>query len=456
MKRNLILLLLAALSCTRVEDDVFLTLVPPGVMTDRIDLDVRTGVVNNSDDAKDVCVSVYLNEVSDSSLIYDGSLSMEQAASATLKFRLPLEGLEGRNRIIAVADDGRRTVVREEEFTILPSSVRSTEMIEGAWIGIYHWSEKEGLHWNSDIRQMTAENWREMVRAMHSAGMTTIVIQEVFRNEEYVGAHDLTMENYAGKAFYPSGLYPGRMDIACEDPLEAILSEADVLDMDVLLGVGMYAWFDFTPTSLQWHKAVARELWDMYGRHESFYGFYVSEECAGNLYNSETDPERIRMRKDEIVDFFREFKAFTESMAPGKPVMLATNSMGVPFGADAYPAMLENLDILCPFGFARMPEGDLTGYEAAQMLQKFCDEADSHLWFDLEAFLFNPDMSLYPRPIDQIIGDLTLLDNFEKILCYQFPGVFNSPEHMTRIVGEERTVDLYNSYKEYYSGKMAR
>jgi hypothetical protein len=226
--------------------------------------------------------------------------------------------------------------------------------------------------------------------------------------------------------------------------------------MDVLVGVGMFAWFDFTPESLKWHKAVSEELWRMYGRHESFYGFYVSEECAGNLYNSETDPERIVMRKNEIVEFFKEFKAHTDSMAPGKPVMLATNSMGVPFGADAYPRMLENLDILCPFGFARMPEGDLTGYEAAQMLQEFCDDAGSHLWFDLEAFLFNPDMSLYPRPIDQIVGDLTLLDNFEKILCYQFPGVFNSTEHMTRIVGEDRTVDLYDSYREYYEAKMPR
>ena len=101
-----------------------------------------------------------------------------------------------------------------------------------------------------------------------------------------------------------------------------------------------------------------------------------------------------------------------------------------------------------------MPEGDLTGYESAQTLQKFCDEAGSHLWFDLEAFLFNPDMSLYPRPIDQIVGDLTLLDNFEKILCYQFPGVFNAPEIMSRTVGEERTVELYNNYKEYYNGRQ--
>ena len=128
--------------------------------------------------------------------------------------------------------------------------------------------------------------------------------------------------------------------------------------------------------------------------------------------------------------------------------MLATNSMDVPTGLDTYPDMLQNLDILCPFGFARMPEGDLTGKEAADLLQKLCDEAGSHLWFDLEAFLFNPDMSLYPRPLEQIIHDLTLFDNFEKILCYQFPGVFNDPEMSIRI-GEERTIELFEGYRNY-------
>ena len=95
-----------------------------------------------------------------------------------------------------------------------------------------------------------------------------------------------------------------------------------------------------------------------------------------------------------------------------------------------------------------MPENDLTGKQAATMLQKLCNDAGSHLWFDLEAFLFNEDQSLYPRPIEQIIHDLNLFDNFEKILCYQFPGVFNDPKMSIR-VGEKRTVDLFEGYQKY-------
>jgi hypothetical protein len=98
-----------------------------------------------------------------------------------------------------------------------------------------------------------------------------------------------------------------------------------------------------------------------------------------------------------------------------------------------------------------MPNNDLTGKEAADLLQQLCEDAGSHLWFDLEAFLFNKDMSLYPRPMEDILKDLNLLDNFEKILCYQFPGVFNDPEMSIR-VGELRTIELFNDYLAYLKG----
>ena len=101
------------------------------------------------------------------------------------------------------------------------------------------------------------DQWREMIRSMHKVGMDIIVIQEVFRNEQYVGKHDVTIETYQGKAFYPSDLYEGRMEIAAKDPVEAILAEADKHGMHVMMGVGMFAWFDFTPESLEWHKRVA-------------------------------------------------------------------------------------------------------------------------------------------------------------------------------------------------------
>ncbi len=425
-----------------------LTLIPPSPVTNKADVDIRAGIVNYESKPQDFEVYIYLNKENQESLLHYSKTHIKAGAGHKIQVILPTTGKVGMNKVILKVKSGEEIYSEEKDLEIIESDARSTRQIDGAWAGIYHWSEIEGKHWNKDIAKMTDSQWRELVRSMNNIEMNIIVIQEVFRNQEYVGKHALTVDNYAGKAFYPSDLYPGRMPITANDPIEAILSEADKLNMSVMVGVGLFAWFDFTPESLEWHKRVAKELWDKYGHHPSFYAFYVSEESGGSLDNWETTTGTQILRKRQIVEFFRAFKEYCNTLAPEKPIMLATNSMGVPQGMDTYPALLQNLDILCPFGFARMPEGDLSGKEAADILQKLCDNAGSHLWFDLEAFLFNPDQSLYPRPIEEIIHDLTLFDNFEKILCYQYPGVFSDPNASIQ-VGEERTVKLFKDYKAY-------
>ena len=438
---------LCALSVQATEQ-IGLTLIPPGKITNKVNLDIRGGIVNKTDTQQTYQVSLYWDKENKIALLCDTTLHITAGKSGVVKVVLPMKDKVGKHKVILKVADGTKVYRKTQQVEVISSDIRSIQQISGAWAGIYHWSEVEGKHWNQDIKKMTDDQWREMVRSMNKLDMKMVVIQEVFRNEQYVGKHNTNVDNYAGKAFYPSKLYPGRMEIAAHDPIEAILSEADKQDMNVLIGVGMFAWFDFTPESLEWHKRVAKELWDMYGHHKSFYAFYVSEESGGGLDNWEHSPEMRKKRKDDIVNFFKELKAYCNEFAPSKPIMLATNSFEVPNGMDTYPELLKHLDILCPFGFARMPEGDLTGKESAGMLQKACNEANSHLWFDLETFLFNPDNSLYPRPVEQIIHDLNLFDNFEKILCYQFPGVFNDPKMSIR-VGEARTIDLFNGYKKY-------
>lgn len=445
--------LLCALSA-QAEEQIGLTLIPPGKVTNKINLDIRGGIVNKTNAQQTYQVSLYWGKENKSALLCDTTLNITAGKSDMVKVVLPMKDKVGKHKVILKVVEGSKVYRRTQEVEVINSDIRSIQQISGAWAGIYHWSEEEGKHWNQDIKKMTDDQWREMIRSMHKIEMNMVVIQEVFRHQAYIGS-TTTVDNYPGKAFYPSKLYPGRMDIAANDPIEAILSEADKQGMQVLMGVGMFAWFDFGKESLEWHKRVAKELWDMYGHHKSFYAFYVSEESGGGLNNWEPDPERSKQRKAEIVHFFKEFKEFCGSLAPEKPVMLATNSFDVPVGLDTYPELLKYLDILCPFGFARMPETDLTGKQAADMLQKVCDEAHSHLWFDLETFLFNPDNSLYPRPVEQIIHDLNLFDNFEKILCYQFPGVFNDPKMSIR-VGEARTIDLFNGYVKYLKEVKAK
>lgn len=432
---------------------VDLTLVPPGEISNQVDLDIRAGVLNNDDCRSDFRVKIFARKGLWRKRLAKERFTLDAGAAHAVKTKMKTSGLAGDYRIVLKVSSAGKKYRLTRTTAIIPSDKRSLGKIAGAWTGLYCWSELEGKHWNKDIKKLTADDWRGIVRSMHEVGMDVVIIQELFRNEEYCGRHNTTPGSYNGFAFYPSELYPCRMDVACSDPMEAIMTEADSLGMQVFPGIGLFAWFDFTKESLQWHKAVAKEVWEKYGHHQSFYGFYVSEESGGSLDNWEwKNYERAQLRKGEIVKFFREFGEYCNAMAPGKPVMLATNSFDVLGAEKTYLDLFDHLDILCPFGFARMPENDITGKEAADFLQDLCDRKSCHFWFDLEAFLFYPDGSLYPKPFEQIMTELLLFENFEKIFCYQYPGVFNNLSLHPQ-VGEDAGIELYNKYKSYYLGE---
>lgn len=424
-----------------------LELIPPSPVTDKIVLDIRGAVENNRDSEGQYTVSIYLDRESGRSLLHSETVKISAHGNVGIFYRHPTESWTGHHRIILVAASRDGKARATQNLDVLPSKIRSTRAIDGAWVGIAHWSEEEGRHWNSTIRKLTEDDWRQQIDGMHGIGMDTVVIQESFRNQEYYGRNTISSTGYKGLAYYPSDLFPGRAQVAARDALEAILSEADRLQMNVFLGVGMYAWFDFSEPSLEWHKKVAAELWRRYGHHPSFYGWYVSEETYGSLIPDEGESAKERYRK-EVIAFFREFQTFVRQLAPEKPIMLAPNAHGMLLSQDVWPLILEHLDIVCPFAFHRMPEGDITGEQSAAIWQGMCDKTGSHLWMDMEAFLFEDNVALVPRPIAGLLQDLQRFPNFEKILCYQYPGIFNSPTTKVQ-PGGAATVVLYRDYQAY-------
>ena len=221
---NLLILTILA-SCSRESDYVGLSLIPPGTITDKVDLDVRTGIVNKGTSVESYNIYVYLGDPSDDNLLLNESVTLNPGENHQSKYILETEGMVGKNEVSLkiVTADGKE-ISKASEFEVVKSDIRSTRLIDGAWAGLYHWSEEEGKLWNKDIKELKEDQWRDLVKSMHAIGMDVIVIQEVFRNNDYVGQHQTTVENYQGRAFYPSELYPGRMPIASKDPLEAILS----------------------------------------------------------------------------------------------------------------------------------------------------------------------------------------------------------------------------------------
>ncbi|NOY57653.1 MAG: DUF4434 domain-containing protein, partial [Calditrichaeota bacterium] len=447
----LLLVLVGIVSAAEQNRYSSLTLVPPSPVSNKITVSIRGAVWNQSDEDKSYSAMFYLDHEDEASLLHCETVTVPARSARGVFFDWQTKGHAGQHKILFIVKGSER-YRSVQPLRIIDSDSRSIGLINGAWSGFYMWGN-EGLLWNDELIKMNEVQWRELVRAMDEIGMNIIVPQEAFRNQEYVDAHSIEQKGYRGKAFYPSRLFPGRMKIKTADPLEVILSEADERGMHVFVPVGLYAWFDFSDGSLQWHKKVASELWQRYGRHPSFYGWYVSEEVDGSLSSNSTSETVIKRHHADIVHFFKDFQAYVRKLAPDKPVMLASNCHHVRRGLAVYPQLLPYIDILCPFGFARMPQGDMTGEEAAALLQKLCDDAGTHLWMDLETFLFGKHGELYPRDIDGIVGDLTRFKNFEKIICFQYPGLFNAP-WASRKPGGEATVKLYRDYKKYYDKKV--
>lgn len=424
-----------------------LTLIPPSPVSCLTPVEFRAGLVNDGSIRHACRVSFYLDDANEDQCLYSTSVHLEPGAAVAAKFLWhPDVSHAGEHLVILKVHHGDKVWEYAQPLMVVDSKSRSLDIIAGAFSGFCHWSETEGRLWNDELRTFTEDDWRALVRAQYEAGMSILVPQETFRNQCYVGEHHIEMNGYHGAACYDSALYSKRMNIATPDPLQVTLDEADKLGMQVFVPVGMYAWFDFSKGSLKWHKEVAAELWSRYGHHSSFYGWYVSEEIAGDLGTDE-------MRREELIHFFREFKSHCVSLAPEKPLMLATNCHHVQKGSEYYPRLLEHLDILCPFGFQRMPEDDISADDAAAYLQGQCDAAGAHLWLDMEVFNFHPDMALYPRPIEEIVAELNRRQSFEKIICYQFPGMFNA-EWAEKRPGGAETVYLYNSYRHYVATEL--
>ncbi|MCL4540045.1 MAG: DUF4434 domain-containing protein [Bacteroidetes bacterium] len=419
-----------------------LTLIPPSPVTDKITLDIRGSLWNRTEHTKKYRVTIYLDQAKREDRLYSESLEVGAKSAAGVRCLWPTRDRAGDHKIILVVRSDHRVVSTAQPLVVLASKVSSTERIGGAWVGVTHWSEKEGKPWNAQIKKMTDTQWQQLVRGMHRVGMNIIVIQQVFENNVY--NNSLIRQNgFHGLAYYPSKLYPGRMPITAKDPIRAILSQADKLGMHVFLGVGMYAWFDYSHSSLVWHEKVAKELWKMYGQHPSFYGWYISEEKDGGLGDS--------VQRRQIVNFFKKFTPFVDRMAPGKPVMLATNCWHLRGAESTYQKLLPHLDILCPFAFDRMPKGGETGEQAGALLARLCRESGTHLWLDMEVFVFDKHGGLIPRPISGVVGDLHKYTGFEETLCYQYPGLLTSPRASVKL-GGARAVKLYEDYQTYLRG----
>lgn len=346
---------------------------------------------------------------------------------------------------LRVRDDD---IVHESDHKLVVEPESAPPRLAGAWVDIYHHDEAEAIPFNQDLATLTRDDWADLVDAMADVDQKVIVVSSVFHHFARRAQHDFDEHSYPGAALYPSELFPQRWPIGSRDPVEAILCAADRAQLSVFLGVGFYAFFDYSPAALRWAESVMRELWNRYGHHPSLYGWYFAHEQCGGLFTPGLGDPLEQQR--EMTTYVRRLTSLSRELAPEKYTMLATNTFGVPDGVEWYRRLLPALDILCPFGFHRMPTDDLTETEVMALLRDLCRESHTHLWADLESFRWPLEngAELRPRRIGEVLDDLHRLGAFEAVLHFQFPGLMTAPKMRVPLGGDD-AIALYESYRDH-------
>ena len=132
-------------------EKVGLTLIPPGKISNKINLDIRGGIVNRGNSLQTYQVSLFWDKEKKSALLCDTTLKISSSKSVVVKIMIPMKDKVGKHKVILKVSDGKRVYRKTKEIEVIQSDIRSIQQISGAWTGIYHWSEEEGKLWNHDI-----------------------------------------------------------------------------------------------------------------------------------------------------------------------------------------------------------------------------------------------------------------------------------------------------------------
>lgn len=311
--------------------------------------------------------------------------------------------------------------------------------INGSFIEFHHVNKKEGTLYNDAIHAFTEAQWREKIDEMHALGMRYVVI---------LATASYGNEDDENECYYDSAYYRKSDVVRCSDPIEAILDEADKLNMLVFLGVGFYSNYHRPWETMQREEAYVRafraidELHAKYSSHVSLYGWYLSDECGINGYLEEF-----------FITYVNRYDEKIKSLNPAYKLLIAPYGTKNIVADDTYISQLKRLHV--DF-IAYQDEVGVRKATPEQTKEYFRNLKAAHdaagmsrLWADVETFSFADKVyqsSLLPAPIDRIREQLESVSPYvDEILIYEYLCTMNK-ENTTAFCGVKESYQLYRDY----------
>lgn len=309
--------------------------------------------------------------------------------------------------------------------------------IAGSWFEFQHPGGKEGVYWDKDLRNFTAEQWREKIREISETGMEYLVLMNV-------ASH--------GKAFYDTDLAP-KFKMGCVDPLETVLSAADEFGIKFFVSNDFWA-LDLDAVKMMVDKELAKkraqcmeEIYAKYGHHKSFYGWYFPNESWLDPYFGEY-----------VIPYVNECAHVAKSLNTNCVNLIAPYNIAKEKCDAVFMKQLEQLNVEIVAYQDGVGVGASTLHDSRRAFENLSKAhqkvARSRIWADMELFYFEQTThgSLISADFDKrIIHQMEAISPFvDKILVYQYLGLMNKPNSLAHAGLRDESVRLYNQYMSWY------
>jgi len=314
---------------------------------------------------------------------------------------------------------------------VVGKSGRCVKPIRGSWFEFQHHNRAEGIYWNPPCAAFTCVQWKDKVGEIAGIGMEYLVLMDT--------ALDF-------RAFYETDIFP-RYEIACGDPMEAVLSAGDIHGVKFFIGGGFYGdWMSpriiSDPEARKRRLRAIEEIARLYGHHESFHGWYWPNEAFINKHFSE-----------HFIKYVNECSGLARSLMPGTRTLIAPYGTRVAVPDDRFAKQLEEMDVDIiayqdEVGVRKSRVEELPAfYEGLRRVHDRVGKAA--LWADMEIFEFEGEVyrsALLPARFSRVRRQMEALSPFvDTILVYQYQGMMNEPGSVS-FAGHPASVELYSDY----------
>lgn len=313
------------------------------------------------------------------------------------------------------------------------------KLINGTWLELHHYNIKEGKYFNPMCHEFSDEQWIDKIEELASLNMKYIVLMSVAISD----IKNVTKTFYDSKYFERSDL------VKANNPIETILKEASKHNMKVFIGAGIFGYWSnvyYNMTNKEVHEKTIlsmKELYELYGHYDSFYGWYYPDETGIHDYYEQ-----------EFIDYVNSKTAFSKQLNPNLKTLIAPYGTNHVKTDEKFVEQLKNLDVdfvayQDEVGVKKSSVDETSNYY--KQLKKAHDLANkSKLWADVEIFDFEGDVyksALLPSNIERIKKQLIAVSPYvEEVLVFQYQGMMNRPTSISHC-GHPDAIKFYKDYK---------